>query len=393
MKPGLRRTKRSYDFAPRGAVNSSRVHAFVCAGLAAILIAAPACAAVPAHAAPAGGRWRDASLEDYRKHLVTLTSLVEACAKTRDLKTCDPMLVGPDDRIPLSSGANAERRLVRYGWLRVLFSKAEEQDAPKTKPNPGNQAETQPAPLTTSQMLLDAEKRLESDLARASDSSLTISTQKPVHAQERAAMQQILAGRDFSNLGAPSMREAAMEKLGTWLNRLYQSAVRIQARSPWVGQIVEWGFVLAVCVGLAWGLLQLERRWRVRLSPEASGPAAGAVSARDWQLWLHDARAAAAGGKWREAVHFLYWAAIARLEARRLWPADRARTPREYLALLAPEDPRRAGLAKLTASFERVWYGGRPAGEGEYQRAERLAIALIAGGALPDGDVTEGGAR
>jgi hypothetical protein len=72
-----------------------------------------------------------------------------------------------------------------------------------------------------------------------------------------------------------------------------------------------------------------------------SRPCPGAASAREWQLWLEDARKAAAAGQWREAIHFVYWAAISRLESRRLWPADRARTPREYLALVAPEDPRR----------------------------------------------------
>src|ERR1039457_5308815 len=108
----------------------------------------------------------------------------------------------------------------------------------------------------------------------------------------------------------------------------------------WVGRVIVWGFILAVCVGLAWGLLQLERRWRIRLVPESGGPAAGAASARDWQRWLEDARKAAAAGLWREAIHFLYWAAISRLESRRLWPADRARTPREHLAPVAPEAPR-----------------------------------------------------
>jgi hypothetical protein len=138
-----------------------------------------------------------------------------------------------------------------------------------------------------------------------------------------------------------------------------------------------WGFILAVCVGLVWGLLQLERRWRIRLTPDTEGPATGAASARDWQLWLDDARAAAAAGLWREAIHFVYWASISRLESRRLWPADRARTPREYLALIAPEDPRQPGLAKLTGDFERTWYGGRPAGEGDYRSAENLASSLI----------------
>src|ERR1035441_9342535 len=77
-----------------------------------------------------------------------------------------------------------------------------------------------------------------------------------------------------------------------------------------------------------------------RLVPESDGPAVGAASARDWQLWLADARRAAAAGQWREAIHFVYWAAISRLESKRLWPADRARTPREYLSLVAAEDPR-----------------------------------------------------
>jgi hypothetical protein len=159
--------------------------------------------------------------------------------------------------------------------------------------------------------------------------------------------------------------------------------------------VIVWGFILASCVGLAWGLLQLERRWRIRLVPESDGPAAGAASARDWQLWLADARRAAAAGEWREAIHFVYWAAISRLESRlgsgRLWPADRARTPREYLALVAADDPRRAGLATLTGSFERTWYGGRTAGESDYLQAEKLADGLIAGNG--SAGAAEGGGR
>jgi hypothetical protein len=149
-----------------------------------------------------------------------------------------------------------------------------------------------------------------------------------------------------------------------------------------------WGFILGICVALVYSLIRLERRWRVRLTPDDDQtPAPGAASARDWQLWLDDARRAAAKGDWREAIHFLYWAAISRLESRRLWPADRARTPREYLALVAAEDPRRSGLSQLTSTFERFWYGGRQAAEGDYKSAERIATGLI-GGANP-----EGGAR
>jgi hypothetical protein len=203
-------------------------------------------------------------------------------------------------------------------------------------------------------------------------------------------MLQVLAGRDFRDLQQPSVRQAMMEKVSNWLNQIFASVARLRPRSPWLGRAIVWTFMLRVCTGLAWGLLQLERRWRLRLVPEATGSDSSFASARDWQLWLQDARHAAAAGQWREAIHCVYWASISRLESQRLWPADRARTPREYLALVAPEDPRKPGLANLTGRFERTWYGGRAAGEGEFRRAEQLATGLIAGGAALDDAGTSG---
>lgn len=328
----------------------------------------------------ASGRWRDASIDDYRGHLGGLIALTRTCAQTRDLKNCDPLLVGPDDRIPVGTGANAQRRLVRYGWLRVLFSKAEGPDdaaAPDDakKKNPSGSV-AQPAAPSTSQLLADAERRLALDLAQAGAAS----TNESDHALERSTLALVLAGRDFRDLEQPSVRDTVLEKVNNWLNHLIEQATRWRARSAWVGRVLVWGFIAAVCIALVWALLQLERRWRVRLVPEQRSPASTAPSARNWHLWLEDARRAAAAGKWREAVHYLYWAAIARLEARRLWPADRARTPREYLALLTTDDPRRAGLAALTGSFERIWYGGRVAAESDYRRVEEIATTLIEGG-------------
>ena len=321
------------------------------------------------------GHWHDATMEEYRQHLTALQLLVEACAKARDMKSCDPMLVGQDDRIPMGKAT----RLIRYGWLRVLFSKAEEPDnaeqAPDEKTSKSGPADA-PVPLTTTQLLQRAETRLADDLVRTNTPVETA----PAHLQERDAMKQVLAGRDFRNLEQPSVRDAVLEKIGNWINHLFDSATRLRARSAWVGRLVVWGFICCVCVLLTWRLLRMERRWRVRLLPENLGPAPGAPSARNWQLWLEDARRAAAAGQWREAIHLVYWAAISRLEARRLWPADQARTAREYLALIAPEDPRKAGLAALTGTFERTWYGGRAAAEVDYRRAEELASALIGGG-------------
>ena len=361
---------------------------FATACSAVILLAAGICA----HAATPTGRWQDATLDAYRSHLQALSGIVQACAKARDLKTCDPTLVGPDDRIPLGSETNAPRRLVRYGWLRVLLSKAEEPDTPQARPTPstsrGPTPATVPPPATTSELLRLAEDRLAADLVQVNGRASPAAD----HALERGTMQQILAGRDFRSLRQQNAGDTFLEKVGNWLNRFFENAARLRSRAAWVGRLLVWGFVLGVCVALIWTLLQMERRWRVRLVPDDRAPAPGAASARNWQLWLEDAQRAAAAAQWREAIHFLYWAAISRLESRRLWPADRARTPREYLALVAPSDQRRSGLATLTGSFERVWYGGRPAGEGEYRAAEHLASALISGSADGSGAV-EGGGR
>jgi hypothetical protein len=356
--------------------------------LAAVALAHAVSPLAGAAPTPPSGRWRDASLAEYRSHLQALTTLTEACAKGRDLKSCDPTLIGPDDRVPLGVAANAPRRLVRYGWLRVLFSQAEDKDQPAEKPKKPSNAKTEqqgirPPPLSTTQLLQYAELRLASDLAQT-DLPAAI---EPAHAAERDTMKDVLAGKDFRDLEQQSVRDSMFEKLNKWLNNLFESAAGLRAKSAWVGRALVYGFVVGVCIALLWALLQMERRWRVRLVPEDHTPAPGAASARNWQLWLEDARRAAAAGHWREAVHFLYWASISRLESRRLWPADRARTPREYLALVAPEDPRKPGLTALTGSFERIWYGGRPAGEVDYRRAEDLATALIGGGSA------DGGAR
>lgn len=353
--------------------------------IVAILLALGALAAggqkPPQSPTTATGRFRDISIDDYRQHLVALSALVDSCAKARNVKGCDPTLVGPDDRVSIAVGSQTEHRLIRYGWLRVLLSKAEDPDeksapAIKHRPTGAKPADNQDQP-TTSDFLRDAKVRLDNDLAQSHEAEPPVAD----YSSQRAAMQQVLAGPEYRNLKQQTVRDSAMEKFGRWLNRLFESASNLKARSAWIGRAVVWGFILAVCITLVYSLVRLERRWRVRLTPDLDSPAPGAASARDWQLWLEDARAAAAKGLWREAIHFLYWAAISRLESRRLWPADRARTPREYLALVASEDPRRPGLAQLTGTFERFWYGGRPAGESDYKSAESLASSLISGGA------------
>ncbi|HEY4975115.1 MAG TPA: hypothetical protein VII41_15985, partial [Steroidobacteraceae bacterium] len=186
---------------------------------------------------------------------MALAGLTQVCAKARDVKTCDPLLVGLDDRVPV--GDHGERRLVRYGWLRVLFSHAEESDEAQQAPKPGKPAKSsddsvRPRPLTTSQLLEDAEVRLKSDLAQAGAPLAAV----PDHAAERATMQQVLAGNEFRGLKQPDERDSFMERVNRWLNRLFQGVDKLRAHSAWIGRALIWGFLLAVGVGLAWTLLQ-----------------------------------------------------------------------------------------------------------------------------------------
>ena len=340
--------------------------------------------AMPAPQVLASGGLQDVSMAEYRQHLQALSAVVDACMKMRDAKACDPAQVGGDDHLALSGAANAPRRVVRYDWLRVLLHRAETTSPEQERKQAAAMAKAAagkpnalPPPPTTEELLKAAQLRLANDMAQADG---VIST-GPGYAAQRATMKSVLAGREFLGLSQTSPLERLREKFDNWLNSLFSFMVRAGAHSLWVGRLVEWGLILLVCAGLVWVLVQLERRWRIRLTPESMIPATGAASARDWQLWLEDARRAAAASEWREAIHFVYWAAISRLESRRLWPADRARTPREYLALVGEDDPRRPGLAALTGSFERTWYGGRAAGENDYRRAQELADALISGNA------------
>ena len=86
----------------------------------AVALGAPAYADTLAVQPASNGR--EATLVEYRQHLVELNAVVEACA---------PSLVGQDDRVPLSNTPNAERRMVRYDWLRALLTQAQEKDEAK----------------------------------------------------------------------------------------------------------------------------------------------------------------------------------------------------------------------------------------------------------------------
>lgn len=180
----------------------------------------------------------------------------------------------------------------------------------------------------------------------------------------RTELNAILARPEFRDVHGPTwsdrLRRWLLEHLLRFLGRLFRSSA-----IPTVGKYFVYG--LMGLAGLA--LLYVVYRSILR-NPEFEEvvPKDLPVSAKEWTIWLSEARAFAAKGDWREAVHLAYWAGISFLERQGLWKPDRARTPREYLRLISPQAEQRETLTALTQIFELTWYAKRPAGESTFSR-------------------------
>jgi hypothetical protein len=314
-----------------------------------------------------------ASLEEYRNHLQGLDSVVAACRKQRTLAACDPAQVGADDRVTLQAAdGKLVQRDIQYDWLRPLLLRAGAKDGKVRGLDLGVKVHgTQKAPVAIDQLLAEAQQRLKGDEQQAGE----MAAQGLDYSAERKSLGSILARREYHGTAQVTARDRFQEWLENKIANFLEGLISIGSRAPWLGYLLEALLVGLLGTALIWALVRLERRSRVRLVPDVER-AISAPSAREWQLWLKDAQAMSAQMRWREAIHFLYWASISRLESMRLWPADNARTPREYLRLLAGTDPRRANLTALTRSFERTWYGGREAHSTDFQAALEIAAAL-----------------
>ncbi len=313
-----------------------------------------------------------ASVQSYRNHLQALDALVARCRKQRTRAACDATQVGADDKVMWFAGGATTERTIRYDWLRNLLERAGKKETPAANSGIGVQLQgMKTTPVTMDELLAQAQQRLESDWREAGAPTAQVRDYSP----ERKSLDAILARRDYQGTSQISARDRFEEWLANKINDFFEGLMGFGASAPWIGYVLEALLVVGLGTALIWALIRLERRSRVRLTPEVEA-AGSAPSAREWQLWLKDARAMAAEGRWREAIHFLYWASISRLEQMRLWPSDSARTPREYLQLLKGTDPRKAKLSALTQSFERTWYGGREAQSRDFEAAMAMAAEL-----------------
>jgi hypothetical protein len=173
----------------------------------------------------------------------------------------------------------------------------------------------------------------------------------------RALLNSILAQPEFHDVQGQTWLDRLKERFTRWLINILGRAIS-SSSIPVISDIIVYGLIAAAVLALAWWMYRsLKESSRV----ETIMPVAVPVSAKEWPIWLAEARAAAAQGRWREAVHLCYWSGISFLEAGGSWRPDAARTPREYLRLLPSTSTQHPALRSLTQKLERVWYGMHPA--------------------------------
>ena len=175
----------------------------------------------------------------------------------------------------------------------------------------------------------------------------------PDQTKEKSALAAILARSEFRSARGPTWWDRLKQRFYELLLRILGRSIRSSA-IPVIGRVLFYGLIGLAVLAAAY---RVYRSIRESAEMESVVPESTAISAKDWALWMAEAREAAQRGAWRDAIHLAYWAGISFLEAGGMWRPDKARTPREYLRLLPATSEHRAALTSLTRKFEIVWYG------------------------------------
>lgn len=181
----------------------------------------------------------------------------------------------------------------------------------------------------------------------------------------RAALNEILARREFHQVQGPTWLDRLKLKIQQWIFR-FLSNLFGSSSVPVAGKILVWSLVSVAVLVLAFFVYRAMKQ-NARL--ETIMPEVLPVSAKKWSIWMAEAQAGAAKGLWRDAVHLAYWAGISFLEESGMWRPDQARTPREYLKLIPASSEHRPALSTLTRQLEVTWYGSQQAGPETFAEA------------------------
>jgi len=273
-----------------------------------------------------------AQLEDWSRQLSALEQHPEQA---------QPLRATLPQKSLVSEGARSLE--VSYDWLNTALV-----EFTAAKP------ERRPELLREMQSRLAAQRQ-QADLFRQPAAYPSSSQQK---------MGAILARREFRSVRGPSLWDQLKQRIERWiiywLDRIFSRVGSTQHG----GKIVVWCAIGLALILVAVWLARMARRQTSIDWPRE--PVLFAPSRKHWRKWLAEAREAAQQGRWRDAIHLAYWAAISQLEQSGAWAPDRARTPREYLRLLSGSSVKRPVLDTLTRRFELVWYGDREAGADDF---------------------------
>ncbi|MEA2261671.1 MAG: hypothetical protein QOJ51_4496 [Acidobacteriaceae bacterium] len=314
----------------------------------------------------AAGPLEQVGLNQYTQELDRLRTVAEGCAQElahSDAASgrCDPSLVGPDVAVSITNG----KRTVSFEWLREALGLAASAEAANNK---------QSAEKDAAGELSDARSRLAEMIREQASPPASVFVPGNV-SNIRRKLDGILESGDYPPAEAPSWLRRMWGDFVRWLLNSIVKAMP-SGSSPSAIYLLELTVIAVPCGLLIWWFIRRLQMQKLGLSGE-SAPHTSAPSAQGWQVWLEQGQTLGREGRWREAIHHVYWAAISCLESRRLWPADRTRTPREYLGLLSGNPETRAELSSLTRSFEHTWYGERQASEKDFAEAcgilERIA--------------------
>jgi hypothetical protein len=209
---------------------------------------------------------------------------------------------------------------------------------------------------------MGAKQRLQKQLAALVSDARSFQEPAADFSRDRIALNDILARPEFRKVHGETWWDRVEQRIAAWVMRVLERIFGSSA-IPVIGKVTVCSIIaIAVLLLSLWILRSMRRGAKV----ESVVPQSLSVSAKQWRTWMTEAQAAAASGKWRDAIHLAYWAGISFLEEAGMWRPSRARTPREYLRLL-PRDSQYAGhLSELTRRFEVVWYGYREAGPDSY---------------------------
>jgi len=196
--------------------------------------------------------------------------------------------------------------------------------------------------------------------------------------REAQALQQVLARSEFSRSPIESWEERVRDWLMERLRRLFAGTrpATLEAIARALYYLVL-GLLILLLAYLIWTYVPgLRLRRRGRAARLAVDDAVAAPDSADAHLAAADA--AAAAGRYLDALRHTYIAMLLRLDAANMVPFDRARTNREVLRALqrGGHAPVRDLFLPVTMTLDEKLYGGRPATDEDYRGCRAVATRL-----------------